>query len=37
MTDLESLRDFWQEADPPLSERKARLLEFWDVSRPPAR
>jgi hypothetical protein len=37
MTDLDALRDFWQEADPPLPERKARLLEFWDMSRPPAR
>ncbi len=35
MTDLDSLRDFWQEADPPLTERKARLREFWDMSRPP--
>lgn len=37
MADLESLRDFWQEADPPLAERRARLLAFWDMSRPPAR
>ncbi len=37
MTDLDSLRDFWQEADPPLPERKARLREFWDMSRPPDR
>jgi hypothetical protein len=37
MPDLESMRNFWQDADPPLAERKARLLEFWDMSRPPAR
>ena len=37
MHDLESLRDFWQEADPPIAERKARMLEFWDMSRPPTR
>jgi hypothetical protein len=37
LQNLEELRDFWREADPPLEERMAFVRDFWDMTCRPER